>query len=898
MPPRQRGRPRKVYVVRGRAAANLRDAPSSLPTVEATPATDDPSLGVIVSGAAAQHALLASQTFGVPPPTASGPTGSTSPFLDHITHDRTWKCIASIPLIHLPFWFDDHNNDFNHYKLSSTLSSIITWIRHPGDSPNDPRTRTRGIKEKRVLVRWDLRCAGAHDRACDTEDMEEDNPITPEDGAVAQQGEEASAVPQQEDGEPELAPEHRERWYECRLVNPVKIHCEVLCDDLTVVHIWQRYEHVEAIPGQLGWSKFMRSLILERMHLGGAKATTIIPEVVMTYRKDTVDGFPPLPVWQRPTSHQVRNMSSPAKHRLRLHWNPFKATDLLVALNPSKIFEYTRHDFKGPDDKSDFSIGLTDDFSLDSLIAHAPENGAGLDQSWHNKSENRAALSVLCTVNEGRHMVPGAMFVSANAKEKTVLKFLIGVHKKVLERARAIVNDPTVIQDRTPQMRRKIRESAVFIILNGVISGRWMIDKSRPNLNAILKYLLKYKLTHLVYIRICQFHIVVEAILRWDCDSGQHGLGFTLGLEIKFQILLHFRELQRCRLWSDWELTKKTFFDAIRKLFMEDLETGDEDDIVDEGDDANDEEDAEAVKDRKKRPSKSQPDVVDEQNAGDEQDAEEATNGKKRARKRRPKTREVLEAQYAVVHDYFETNWFTNVWIDIGLPPNQTRDGTWNTNNWSESAFRTFDQVFLDNRQNKRIDRLASIILNDFLPFYRYWNPVDRNPPREFVDLHMQAHTLGESGMVSAVGKDIFEVDIVVDGVVSKFRVTMNPIQCVCVPFKQSGKYCLHLLAVRLLLSNGSAERWKGDLIHPFQNLEEPDALLAVEYEIESNFSGKAHLTGLGSQKQKKLRSDAAVQKDLDRLLVKMAAEDAKKIADDDLHLFERPGKSSRRLPG
>ena len=39
---------------------------------------------------------------------------------------------------------------------------------------------------------------------------------------------------------------------------------------------------------------------------------------------------------------------------------------------------------------------------------------------------------------------------------------------------------------------------------------------------------------------------------------------------------------------------------------------------------------------------------------------------------------------------------------DIGLPENATRDGTLNTNNWIERCFRTFDQVFLDCRANKR----------------------------------------------------------------------------------------------------------------------------------------------------------------------------------------------------
>lgn len=44
----------------------------------------------------------------------------------------------------------------------------------------------------------------------------------------------------------------------------------------------------------------------------------------------------------------------------------------------------------------------------------------------------------------------------------------------------------------------------------------------------------------------------------------------------------------------------------------------------------------------------------------------------------------------------------TAVFTDIGLPAGQTRDGTWNVNNWTERAFLVFDTIFLDNRQNKR----------------------------------------------------------------------------------------------------------------------------------------------------------------------------------------------------
>lgn len=81
-----------------------------------------------------------------------------------------------------------------------------------------------------------------------------------------------------------------------------------------------------------------------------------------------------------------------------------------------------------------------------------------LDSSWHGKSENRAGLSVLCSVDTQGHMLPGefstlsicdcsieivsfqaSMFISANVKEATMFRFIEGTHKKVEARARAIV---------------------------------------------------------------------------------------------------------------------------------------------------------------------------------------------------------------------------------------------------------------------------------------------------------------------------------------------------------------------------------------------------------------------------------------------------------------------------
>jgi hypothetical protein len=86
------------------------------------------------------------------------------------------------------------------------------------------------------------------------------------------------------------------------------------------------------------------------------------------------------------------------------------------------MHRYKRHDFSGPDANSEFSVGLTDDFSLDSFIVFGSgPSGVGLlDSSWHGKSENRAALTVLCSVDHGGHMVPGQCLSESN--ESTLTK--------------------------------------------------------------------------------------------------------------------------------------------------------------------------------------------------------------------------------------------------------------------------------------------------------------------------------------------------------------------------------------------------------------------------------------------------------------------------------------------
>ncbi|CAD6899107.1 unnamed protein product [Tilletia controversa] len=71
--------------------------------------------------------------------------------------------------------------------------------------------------------------------------------------------------------------------------------------------------------------------------------------------------------------------------------------------------------------------------------------------------------------------------------------------------------------------------------------------------------------------------------------------------------------------------------------------------------------------------------------------------------------KEILSKESAAtvkqVLTYFTVNWWSPPWhelaTDIGLQSGKTRDGM-NTNNTIERAFKTFDEVFLACKVNKR----------------------------------------------------------------------------------------------------------------------------------------------------------------------------------------------------
>jgi hypothetical protein len=211
-----------------------------------------------------------------------------------------------------------------------------------------------------------------------------------------------------------------------------------------------------------------------------------------------------------------------------------------------------------------------------------------------------------------------------------------------------------------------------------------------------------------VYLRLCQFH-VIQAILNLHKDKeNDHGIGFTLSHELKFEICVLFRTLQRCHTWDAWPDAKSTFYEGLELLLSDVAEPDSDDDSADS--DTVHSAQTQAQKENKPRAKKPPP---------------------------QPRTKHTKQTGltcYKTVWAYFEKNWFVNRWIrvfpklitfhpfmfnlvlftKIGLPSDQSRDGPWNTNNWAETAFKQFNTIFMDNKHNRRqvTSRLTSNVID------------------------------------------------------------------------------------------------------------------------------------------------------------------------------------------
>ncbi|THU83024.1 hypothetical protein K435DRAFT_690313, partial [Dendrothele bispora CBS 962.96] len=319
-----------------------------------------------------------------------------------------------------------------------------------------------------------------------------------------------------------------------------------------------------------------------------------------------------------------------------------------------------------------FTVGIKTGYCLQNMILYARINGLGFDSSYRNKNENRALVTFLVTVDQYKRMLPGPVFVSGDVKRDTLSGFLQEVKQLVEEMAARIVEDPSII-DSAHHANEVAMLTEATIIVQG--SDGWqplffMIDKCLPEVGAIL--LVWPKMT----ICLCQFH-VIQAILRWQTDSGTSEVKPKLSRPAKYLILWAFRQLQRARNEEAWKREVELFRQRLRK-------------------------------------------IVSKTNA------------------------------YHIIRDYFEKNWFCgewrDLWADIGLPPGHNRDNI-STNNFTERAFKLFDEIFLENRANKSAYRLVLIIANEWFEYFRHWQPDHKKRPgAAYHQMILDGHRLWNSG--------------------------------------------------------------------------------------------------------------------------------------------------------
>ncbi|KZP10623.1 hypothetical protein FIBSPDRAFT_757936, partial [Athelia psychrophila] len=102
---------------------------------------------------------------------------------------------------------------------------------------------------------------------------------------------------------------------------------------------------------------------------------------------------------------------------------------------------------------------------------------------------------------------------------------------------------------------------------------------------------------------------------------------------------------------------------------------------------------------------------------------------------------------------YFNVNWFKlewrDHWTDIGLPRGKNHDGMLSTNNWTERAFKTFHQIFLEGRSNKSLYRLVQLFANEWFHYYSAWKPKSKKYDKQLMATMQRGYHLWSTGTVT-----------------------------------------------------------------------------------------------------------------------------------------------------
>ncbi|KAE8220092.1 hypothetical protein CF319_g6335 [Tilletia indica] len=214
----------------------------------------------------------------------------------------------------------------------------------------------------------------------------------------------------------------------------------------------------------------------------------------------------------------------------------------------------------------------------------------------------------------------------------------------------------------------------------------------------------------------------------------------------------------------------------------------------------------------------------------------------------------------AQVIAYFRVNWWSPPWhllvTDIGLGAGQTRDGI-NTSNTIERAFKTFDEVFLSCRVNKRIDRLVHVLVCDWLVYYEAYSSTEPRLSAIDRDVMLEAHKLWECRAVQPSNKaTIFTVlglgTEQNEPKLYSVSLSASHLRCNCARWKQSGKLCAHMHAAKIFMAMGDVTGY-----HPGEHKGMP-ALRSPNEDLRSTEV-----------------SDAAVLLDVDAVLVALDESEA-----------------------
>ncbi|KAK4702091.1 hypothetical protein P7C70_g4134, partial [Phenoliferia sp. Uapishka_3] len=406
----------------------------------------------------------------------------------------------------------------------------------------------------------------------------------------------------------------------------------------------------------------------------------------------------------------------------------------------------------------------------DDIIRWARVNGIGIDSSHRHKCENRAPMTVMCSMADDGHVRIGPCAISSDITAETIGQYLTKSATAIEKRAEVIIEahklGTPVGRDEADQAR--LLAEAIVIDRDGWRPSHVMIDKSRSELNAIRTWAAAREMH--VNIRLCQFHII-QAILRWSADSPSPSdrskkKNIKITRLAKLEILDAFRALQRYRSAQGAKEVDEVF--AVRS----------------------EEEWKAAVTLFASRIS----DLSDVYAEEDES-----------------------LLWYDHVIGYFEENWFTDewrdLWVDHGMPLGQTRDGFWAQNNRTERLFRFFDDVLLGGTCNRRIDHLPLIIIDTLFPYFaNFTSTNDTIDETLLISLDLAA----EYWESAHFERDLdFERAFWVTplGASDSYLANLSVGECPCTAFAQTGKRCAHMWAADFQDLNGDYEDYNAPLL-------------------------------------------------------------------------------------